>query len=221
MQELESADAKIHTMEISMERKIQKLTSEAIVCKAGGDMAGARKKLQERKTVYGHIEKLRSSQNIISMNLFAVRNAELNKSLVSTLKATGEAMKILAPQETTDIKQVEDVMFDLEDHVKRSKEVDDLLSKPVTNDSMLGTDSDDIDLELELLQPEDGFLVPETRKPVSPGREAGSNFSEDGQGAPRGSSDRKPLHTKKLSVEVPSVSFRPRTGDEMAYAVYN
>lgn len=220
MQELENADAKICAMETSMERKIHKLTNEAVMCKACGDMIGARKKLQERKTVSGHIEKLRSSQNIISLNLFSVRNAELNKSLVSTLKATGNAMKILVPHEVTDIKQVEDVMFDLEDHVKRSREVDDVLSRPVTSDTMTGCD--DIDLELELLQTGDEESVY---------KHSDSTFSgvstlpmvDQLADQPRDivSSEHRSLYTKKPLPEIPSVSFRPRTGDEMDYMVYN
>ena len=141
-----------------MERQYVKLTNEVTERKNASDVHSAKKKLAERRVVSAQLERLRSSQHVIAMNLGAVKNAELNKSLVSTLRATGEAMKLLTPNEDNDIQQVEDVMFNLEDQIKRSRDIDDVLSKPFTHDSIVvSSDERELSVELDGLGHDDVF----------------------------------------------------------------
>ena len=65
--------------------------------KKKNDISGARQKLLEKRGLMGQIERLRSSQHIIAMHLGTIKGAELNQTLISTLKASNLAIKALDP----------------------------------------------------------------------------------------------------------------------------
>jgi hypothetical protein len=151
LQDLEKNDMDLQSMEESLEGQISTVLKEAALRKGKGDLAGAKKKLIERRGLQQRLERLRGSQAVINMHLETLRGAELNKSLISTLRASSDAMRRLAPDK--DMRDIEDVMFDLEGEMKKAREMNDVLAKPLDSEDM------DFHTDTELQQEMDELLM--------------------------------------------------------------
>ena len=64
------------------------------------------------------------------MHVGAIQGAELTQTLVATLKTSSNALKMLKP--LGDVKDVEDVVFDLQEEIQKASEINDVLSKPIS-----------------------------------------------------------------------------------------
>lgn len=154
LRELEATEERLRLMETKLEKQSEALVTEARERKIRGDISGAKKKLTEKRNVVQQLERLRSSQHVISMHLGTMQGAELNQTLMATLKASSQAIKAFAPDRN--LREVEDVMFQLETEMKSASEINDALAKPIISLDGIGMDMsssmnfDNSDLEQEL-----------------------------------------------------------------------
>lgn len=210
LMDLERKQSYLCSLESKMEREIDAFVSCAREKKAKGDISGARQKLLEKRSLVSQLERLRSSQGIIAMHLGAMKGAELNQTLISTLKASNTAIRSMVPEH--EVSQIEDFMYDLEDEVKRTTQIGDVLAKPISTSSDLsssgalaGTSNAELERELEelLLSDSDGprATAPLLSTVPIPLPVVG--------GIPPAARDRRPRGTQ-LS--------RPPTAEEMSYA---
>lgn len=156
MKDLENKQENLRLMEHKMERDIESFLQEAKDRKGRGDTSGARQKLMEKRSLVQQLDRLRASQNIIAVHLGTMRGAELNQTLISTLKASNNAIRSMVPG--NDISQIEDFMFDLEDEVKKTSHISDVLAKPISpeqSSSMYDLGQGDLERELEELLNDD------------------------------------------------------------------
>ena len=138
--DLEDTDEKLTRMEKQLVAQIKTVTSEAVARKRNGDVSGAKRKIMDRRRLDQQLDRLRGSQAVIVMHMDSMQNNELNLEIVRTLRKSSEAMRQLAPGMS--VVEIEDNMFDLEEEMKRAKEIGDVLSRPMTSDSMQAVDSD-------------------------------------------------------------------------------
>lgn len=161
LRELEATEERLRVMESGLERQCEALLVDAKDRKMRGDITGARKKLLEKRNVAQQLERLRASQHVISMHLGTMQGAELNHTLMATLKGASKAIQAFAPDRN--IREVEDVMFQLETDMKKASEINDALSQPIISLDRIGmdmsssmhTDSKELERELQLLLEDD------------------------------------------------------------------
>lgn len=138
--DLHETDDRLCQMERQLVAQIKAATLEAISRKKVSDVNGAKRKIMDKRRLEQQLDRLRASQAVVVMHMDALQNNALNQELASTLRKSTEAMKQLAPG--LNITQIEDNMFDLEEGMKRAREVGDLLGRPITSDIMQPMDSD-------------------------------------------------------------------------------
>ena len=155
---LESCLANLHGRENELNDGIARLGKEALQCKRAGDMQGAKNCMQERRRYMKRVERLRSSSQLITSQLDLLRNQELDRELMHSLKLSANTLKKSGA--TLQVKTAEDVMSEFEEQFHEVNELSSVLSKPIMSDSM------DFDFESELadLEAEVGIIV---KKPVA------------------------------------------------------
>lgn len=146
--DLQDTDDKLCLMDKQLVVQIKTVTTEAIARKKSGDVNGAKRKIIDKRRLEQQLERLRGSQAVIVMHMDAMQNSALNIELVSTLRKSTDAMRQFGPG--LDVASIEDSMFDLEEEIKRARDVGDALSRPITSDSMQIMESD-VEEELEEL----------------------------------------------------------------------
>jgi hypothetical protein len=116
------------------------------------DMAGARKKLGERKRSQQQLDKLRNCMTVIEIHRDTIDGTEFDKSILHTLKASGDAIKRLTV--CGGINGAEDIIAEVEQQMENSMQINTMLSSGsvsgmVTNTSGWFTDEE---LEKDLAQ---------------------------------------------------------------------
>lgn len=143
-QDLVSCSERLASRESELAAKISDLTRDAAIKKASNDLNGARyeslkttpnngaeklmiffrssrKKLVERKRVQAQMEKIVSSISVIDNHINAIEGTELNRSILETLRASGDALKRLGVQ--GGIEEVEKVVTEVEHQMENAAEV--------------------------------------------------------------------------------------------------
>lgn len=153
LRELEAAEENLRVVEAKLERQTEALLGEARDRKLRGDIPGARKKLAEKRNVVLQLERLRASQHVICMHLGTMQGAELNQTLMATLKASSQVIQTLAPNRN--LREVEDIMFQLESDMRSASEINDALAKPIISMDGIGMDvSNTMNMEYTELEQE-------------------------------------------------------------------
>lgn len=148
MQKLEESMAKYDDAERQLCAEIAQLSSSALVCKRGGDLQGARRAIVKRQVTERQIQKVHSAQEMIFNHLHILRNTEMNNSLISTLKASGSVLRTM--NLSSDPKDAEDIMFDMESEMFNVNEISTVLSKPLDRGDCTITDAE-LEHELDIL----------------------------------------------------------------------
>jgi predicted small metal-binding protein len=150
---LEQCKRTMEQREKELQETVIKLAKEAISKKKAGDVTAARLKLRERERCIKRLDKLHNSLNIIETQLDAIKSSELDKEIMLSLKASTVAMKKAGI--SVNANEVENVMSELDDHVREMQDVTTILSNPLMSggsgsmNSM--DDEDELDSELERL----------------------------------------------------------------------
>jgi hypothetical protein len=156
MQDLENMESTLCESEGQLELKVEKFRALAKEMHVRGDGTGAKRKLRESLQSKGQLERVRTSLTVISAQLGAIANTELNSSLYSILKLSSETMGKLKVEGR---EEVEDVSLSIQESIQRASDMNDVMSMP------FGTTVHDItDMELD---EELNLLTQSTHSPVA------------------------------------------------------
>jgi hypothetical protein len=141
---LESCLASLHGRENELMDGIAGLAKEAIQCKRTGDKQGAMNRMQERRRYMKRVDRLRSSSQLIMSQLDLLRNQQLDRELMHSLKLSANTLKKSGA--TLQVKTAEDVMSEFEEQFHEVNELSSVLSKPIAIDDF------DFEFEAELAE---------------------------------------------------------------------
>lgn len=141
---LESCLSNLRTRESELSEGIARLGKEAVQCKRVGDLQGAKSRMQERHRFMKRVERLRSSSHMITSQIDLLRNQQLDRELMQSLKLSASTLKKSGA--TLQVKTAEDVMSEFEEQFHEVNELSSVLSKPIAADFM------DMDFEQELAE---------------------------------------------------------------------
>lgn len=125
--ELQSCHQKLSKKEADLQARIDSLTKEAIARKNARDMAGAKKKMLERRHMQAQLEKLQNTITTINMQQNTLEGTELDRTVLETMKAYGDAMRQIGAS-TSGIKAVEEIVADVEQQMQDAAEVTRVLA---------------------------------------------------------------------------------------------
>jgi hypothetical protein len=136
-----------------------RLSEEALLKKRQGDVLAARGKLLERRRVQKRLERLRHGLDLVDTQLDAIKTSELDKEIMLTLKASTNAMRKAGI--TLGVQEVENVMSELDEQMREVQDITEVLANPLN----AGPEEADLDAELDLLDADTTFHLPEMSAP--------------------------------------------------------
>jgi DNA polymerase I-like protein with 3'-5' exonuclease and polymerase domains len=136
-----------------------RLSEEALLKKRQGDVLAARGKLLERRRVQKRLERLRHGLDLVDTQLDAIKTSELDKEIMLTLKASTNAMRKAGI--TLGVQEVENVMSELDEQMREVQDITEVLANPLN----AGPEEADLDAELDLLDADTAFHLPEMSAP--------------------------------------------------------
>ena len=136
-----------------------RLSEEALLKKRQGDVLAARGKLLERRRVQKRLERLRPGLDLVDTQLDAIKTSELDKEIMLTLKASTNAMRKAGI--TLGVQEVENVMSELDEQMREVQDITEVLANPLN----AGPEEADLDAELDLLDADTAFHLPEMSAP--------------------------------------------------------
>jgi hypothetical protein len=86
----------LNAKEADLSDKIASLTTEAKCRQARKDVLGAKRKLIERRRCNEQLQRVTNSIGIMDAHMGALEGTELNKSILSTIRASGDAIQRLS-----------------------------------------------------------------------------------------------------------------------------
>lgn len=125
------------------------------------DRARCKNKLQEYRRICTQLERLVSYRDMINAQLDALKNTELNKTLITALQESSKTLRSLGIVEG--VRQAEAVVSDVEQSMSQAQELTAVLGTPVH----MG-DDDSLEAELqELLAAEAAEAAPPQPAPIT------------------------------------------------------
>lgn len=128
--------------EESMEAARVKVRQEALALRAI-DKGRCRTKVMEHKRLGAQLDRLVSYRDMVMQHIDALRNTELNKALIDTLKESSKTLKAMGI--TDGVKQAEDVVSDISNSIASVNELTSVLGQPIH------IEDNDLDTELDSL----------------------------------------------------------------------
>jgi hypothetical protein len=158
--DLQHCISKLSHKECDLSERISLLTGEAKSKHAIQDTSGAKRKLMERRRLTEQLQRVTNSISIMDAHSNALEGTELNKSILNTIRASGDAIKRLSVK--GGMGTVEDIISEVETQMENASEITKVISAGnITGslNSMAGLDGwSDMDLEQEL----DALLIDDT-----------------------------------------------------------
>jgi hypothetical protein len=131
---------------------VQQCARDALALRAK-DRVRCRLKLQEYKRAQAQLDRLTSYKDMVSVHMDALRNTELNKTLISALQESSKTLKGMGIVDG--VRQAEAVVSDVETSMAQAQELSQVLNAPLGSNSMSITVSEaELDAELGLLEDE-------------------------------------------------------------------
>lgn len=169
-QDLSSCMSRLHAREDELQGRIDTALRDAKAKKLARDVAGAKRKLVEKRRLEAQLDRLRSSIYVIETHANAIDGTELDKAVVQTLRASGDALKSLG----MGIKSVEDVVSEAEMQLESAAEITRVLAAGTVSGMVNGGDfytDDEIMRDLdELVDNDPDYEVAATDWPKLPQR---------------------------------------------------
>ena len=146
IQQLDRREEALHTT-------MRRLGGEALQLK-GSDRARCRHKVLEHRRAASQLERLVTYKDTVMQHVDALRNTELNKTLISALQESSKTLKSMGIVEG--VRHAEAVVSDVEQSMAQAQELTSVLGTPMG----LGLTDDELDAELGLLE-EAPCIIPE------------------------------------------------------------
>lgn len=134
-----------------------RVVAEARQLRAAKDRPRCRAKVLEGKRTQTQLERLQNYRETVEQHMDALRNTELNKSLITTLQESTKTLKSMGIMDG--VKQAEAVIGDVQESMASVHELTSVLGTPINID--LSTDAD-LDRELDLLLEVEEVVVERT-----------------------------------------------------------
>lgn len=128
-----------------------KVMEEARQLRGGKDRMRYRAKVMLCKQMQSQLERLQSYKDTVGQHMDALRNTELNKSLITTLQESSKTLKAMGIVDG--VRQAEAVIGDVQESMANVQELTRCLGTPMSVD--IATDAD-LDRELDMLLEESG-----------------------------------------------------------------
>ena len=126
--ELLSCQQQLQKKEADLQVKIETLGREAVAKKkACKDIAGAKKRMLERKRLQSQLEKLQNTMMTIDMQKNTIEGSALDRTVLETLKASADALRQIGAS-TSGVRAVEDIVSDVEQQMESAAEITKILS---------------------------------------------------------------------------------------------
>lgn len=154
-QDLSTCASRLATREAELSGRIRTLTAEAAHRKSIMDINGAKKRLVERKRAQLQLEKITSSMSVIDMHMSTIEGTELNRSILETLRASGDALRRLGAK--GGVEEVERVVNEVENQVESAAEISRIIAAANVTGSIGGMGHDvfsEEELEVHACHPE-------------------------------------------------------------------
>ena len=117
------------------------------------DRGRCRHKMIEYKRAQAQLERLVTYRDMVMVHMDALRNTELNKTLISALQESSKTLKSMGIVEG--VRQAEAVVSDVETSMAQAQELTAVLNAPFTT-SVTVTDEEldaELDAELDIVEP--------------------------------------------------------------------
>ena len=132
-----------------LHESLDKCRAEALLLRK--DRGRCKAKVAEYKRTVTQLERLVSYKEMIMQQMDAIKNTELNKSLITTLQESSRTLKALGVLDG--VKQAEAVVQDVETSMNQALELTSVLGAPLGGGGAFDVTEDDLDLELaELME---------------------------------------------------------------------
>lgn len=158
--ELFSCQKQLSSRESELQEKVYSLEKEALARKQVKDIAGAKKRLIERRRVQAQLEKLQNSMATIELHRNTIEGSVLDRAVLETLRASGDALKQMGAS-TGGIRAVEEIVADVEAQMENAAEITKIISTGSVSgmvNSMaldgISIDDDELMRELDSLETE-------------------------------------------------------------------
>lgn len=155
-QDLQTCRMKMDEQEQTLTRRVHELSKEAFDRRCRNDKAGAIRKLRERQRVGTQLTRVQSTLALLDMHTHAVEGAEMDHTIIETLRASTDALKRIGVD--SGIKDAEQVVEDVRTQMEKAMEITNTLLDPngigeIMSTSMQGSGYiSEADLEAELNQ---------------------------------------------------------------------
>lgn len=128
---------------------VQQCARDALALRSK-DRVRCRLKVQEYKRAQAQLDRLTSYKDMVSVHMDALRNTELNKTLISALQESSKTLKGMGIVDG--VKQAEAVVSDVEASMAQAQELSQVLNAPLgTNTMSITVTEAELDAELQLL----------------------------------------------------------------------
>jgi len=144
--QLERLLKQLDRREEALRSSLGRLASEAVALKTR-DRARCRQKVQEHKRAQAQLDRLVAYKDMVHVHMDALRNTELNKTLIGALQESSKTLKSMGVVDG--MKQAEAVVTDVEASMAQAQELTEMLNAPML--SNITVTEEDLDAELALL----------------------------------------------------------------------
>jgi len=128
-----------------LQTTMRRLGTEALQLK-GSDRARCKHKVLEHRRAASQLERLITYKDTVMQHVDALRNTELNKTLISALQESSKTLKSMGIVEG--VRHAEAVVSDVEQSMAQAQELTSVLGAPMG----VGLSDDELDAELGLLE---------------------------------------------------------------------
>lgn len=166
-QDLHASKHSLDQQEATITQQIEELSREAYRRKTKADIQGAKRVLMKRRNMGIQLNRLQNTMMLIESHINVLESAELDRSILDTLRASGDALKKLGVE--IGLEKAEDIVSDVQEQVQTAQEITRVIATGSANGifNMMGADfMDDQDLQNEL----DELLDEETSDSAFMGR---------------------------------------------------
>lgn len=125
--ELSNCQNQLCRREAELQDRLTVLESEALARKRAKDLAGAKKRMVERRRVQAQLEKLQNSMNTIDLHRNTIEGSVLDRTVLETLRASGDALRQMGAS-SGGIRAVEDIVADVEAQMENAAEITKIIS---------------------------------------------------------------------------------------------
>jgi predicted small metal-binding protein len=164
--ELDSCKSRLERREAELMEASHRLGREILARRSQNDMTGVKAKLTERRNLMTRVSTLQKNILLVTDQIEALKNSELDRELMQTLMVSSNALKNAGIGKGA--QEAEEVMTELGEHMKEASELTSVLAQHIDSSVTNSMEEEDaLDIEAELAKLSEEFETFNNIKPVS------------------------------------------------------